>query len=172
MQELYELVSFLLSLSFIWFFDDVTVWNWFSMLVESIIWMIAVVMLMISRSFLKFMMFSLHCIIFYSIFYLKHVNKMCLIDIQSLLHSHVVIATSNTHLSCRNWLKSIFLVYSCINNALWNFAWFLCSCRCWCIIFDVKYWKWAALNLFFQTILHVYLICFCMSISLIITSMC
>jgi len=86
-----------------------------------------------------------------------------------LLHLHIVIVTLNTHLSCRNWLKSVFLVCSCVNNTLWNFAWFLCSCRCWCVISDVRYWKWAALNLSFQTTLHVYLICFCMSISLIIT---
>ncbi len=126
---------------------------------------------MISRSFLKFVMFSLHCIIFHSIFHLEHVNRMCLINIQSLSHLHVVVATSSTRLSCRNWLKSIFLVRSCVNNALWDFAWFLCSCRCWCIISDVRYWKWAALNLSFQTILHVCLIYFCMSVSLIITSM-
>ncbi len=46
----------------------------------------------------------------------------------------------------------------------------MCSCRCQCVISDVRYQKWAALNLSFQTILHVYLICFCMSISLVITS--
>ncbi len=45
MQELYELVSFLLLLSFIWLFNDVTVWNWFNMLVENIIWMIIVITL-------------------------------------------------------------------------------------------------------------------------------
>ncbi len=117
------------------------------------------------------MMFSLHCIIFRSIFYLEHVNRMCLIDIQFLSHSHVVVTTLSTHLSCRNWLKSIFLMCNCISNALWDFAQLLCSCRCWCIISDVRYWKWAALNLSFQTILHVYLICFCMSVNLIITSM-
>ncbi len=61
-------------------------------------------------------------------------------------------------------------MHSCINTALWDFAWFLCSHRYQCVIFDVKYWKWAALNLSFQTILHVCLICFCMSISLVITS--
>ncbi len=83
---------------------------------------------------------------------------------------HVVVITLSTHLSCRNWLKSIFLMHSYVNNALWDFAWFLCSHRCWCVIFDVRYWKWAALNLSFQTILYVCLICFCMSISLIITS--
>ncbi len=125
---------------------------------------------MISRSFLKFMMFSLHCIIFHSIFHLEHVNRTCLIDIWSLSYSHIIIAILNIHLSWRNWLKSIFLMHSCVNNALWDFAWFLCSCRCWCVIFDVRYWKWAALNFSFQTILHVYLICFCMSISLVITS--
>ncbi len=140
------------------------------MLVESIIWMITVITLMISRSFLKFMMFSLHCIIFHSIFHLEHVNRTCLIDIWSLSYSHIIIAILNIHLSWRNWLKSIFLMHSCVNNALWDFAWFLCSCRCWCVIFDVRYWKWAALNFSFQTILHVYLICFCMSISLVITS--
>ena len=47
----------------------------------------------------------------------------------------------------------------------------MCSCRCWCVIFDVRYWKWAALNFSFQTILHVCLIYFCISINLIITSM-
>ncbi len=170
MQKLYELVFFLLSLSFIWFFNDVTVWNWFSMLVENIIQMITVITLMISRSFLKFMMFSLHCIIFHSIFHLEHVNKTCLIDIQSLLHSHIVVKTLNTHLSCRNWLKSIFLMHSCVNNTLWDFAWLLCKCRCWWVIFDVKYQKWAALNLFLQTILHVCLICFCMNVSHVIIS--
>ncbi len=170
MQELYELVSFLLSLSFIWFFDDIMIWNWFSMLVESIIQMIIVITLMISRSFLKFMMFSLHCIIFHSIFHLEHVNKMCLINIQSLSHLHIIVATSSTRLSCRNWLKSIFLIRNCISNALWDFAQFLCSCRCQCVISDVRYWKWAALNFSFQTTLHVYLIYFCMSISLVITS--
>ncbi len=170
MQELYELVSSLLSLSFIWFFNDVTVWNWFSMLVKNIIWMIAVVTLLISKSFLKFMMFFSCCIIFRSAFHLRHVNKMCLIDIWFLSYSHVIVMISNTHLSCKNWLKSIFLMCSCVNNALWNFVWFLCSCRCWCVIFNVKYWKWAALNFSFQIILHVYLICFCMSINLVITS--
>ncbi len=171
MQELYELISSLFFLTFIWFFDNVTAWNWFSMLIESIIQMIIIAALMISKSFLKFMMFSSHCIAFHSIFHLKHVNKMCLIDIWSLLHSHVIIATSSTHLSCRNWLKSIFLMHNCINNALWDFAWFLCSRRCQYVIFNVKYWKWAALNFSFQTILHVYLIYFCMSINLVITSM-
>ncbi len=171
MQELYKLTSSLLSLSFIWFFNDVTVWNWFSMLVESIIQMIAVITLMISRSFLKFMMFSLHCIIFYSIFHLRHINKMCLIDIWSLLHLHVIVATLSTHLLYKNWLKSIFLMRSYINNALWDFVWFLCNHRYWCVIFDVRYQKWAVLNLFFQIILHVYLICFCMSVNLVITSM-
>ena len=170
MQELYKLVFSLLLLSFIWCFDNITVWNWFSILVESIIQIITVVTLMISRSFLKFVMFSLHCIIFCSIFHLEHVNKMCLIDIRSLLHSHVVVTTSSTHLSCRNWLKSIFLMRSCVSNALWDFAWFLCSRKYWCVIFDVRYWKWAALNFSFQTILHVCLTCFCMSVSLIITS--
>ncbi len=170
MQELYELVSFLLSLSFIWLFNDVTVWNWFSILVENIIQMIAVITLMISRSFLKFVMFSLHCIIFHSIFHLKHVNKMCLINIWSLLHLHIIIATLNTRFSCRNWLKSIFSVHNYVSNALWDFAWSLCSHKCRCVISDVRYWKWATLNFSFQTI-HVYLICFCMSVSLIITSM-
>ncbi len=172
MQELYESVSSLFLLSFIWFFDDVTAWNWFNMLIESIIWMIIIAALMISKSFLKFMMFSFHCIAFHSTFHLKHVNRMCLINIWSLLHSYVVIIILSTRLSCRNWLKSIFLMYSCINNALWNFAWFLCSYRCQCIISDVRYWKWAALNLSFQITLHVYLIYFCMSISLVITSVC
>jgi len=95
-----------------------------------------------------------------------------------VLDQHLIFVTlahhciiSSTCLSCRNWLKSIFLMHSCINNALWDFAWFLCSFRCWCVIFDVRYWKWAALNFFFQTILHVYLICFCMSVNLVITSM-
>ncbi len=131
MWELYELISFLLLLSFIWLLDDITVWNWCSMLIENIIQMIIIIMLMISRNFLKFMMFSLHCIIFCSIFHLKHVNKMCLINIWSLLHLHIIVATSSTRLSCRNWLKSIFLMHSCINNALWDFAWFLCKRRCW-----------------------------------------
>ncbi len=171
MQELYESISLLFLLSFIWLFDDVTAWNWFSMLIENIIQMIVIIVLMVSKSFLKFVMFSSHYIAFHSTFHLKHVNKMCLINIQSLLHLHVIITISNTHLSYRNWLKSIFLMRSCINNALWDFAWFLCSCRCWCVISDVRYQKWVALNFFFQTILHVYLICFCMSISLIITSM-
>ncbi len=170
MQELYESVSFLFSLSFIWFFNDVTAWNWFCMLIESIIWMIIVAALTISKSFLKFVMFSFHCIAFYSTFHLRHVNKTCLIDIQSLLHLHIVVATLSTHLSCRNWLKSILSMHSCVNNVLWDFAWLLCNHRCWCVIFDVKYWKWAALNLSFQTTLHVYLICFCMSISLVIIS--
>ncbi len=140
------------------------------MLVESIIWMIVVVTLMISKSFLKFVMFSSYCITFHSTFHLRHVNRTCLINIQSLSHLHVIITTSSIHLSCRNWLKSIFLMHSCVSNALWDFAWFLCSRRCWCVIFDVRYQKWAALNLFFQTILHVCLICFCMSVSLVITS--
>ncbi len=171
MQKLYELISFLLLLSFIWFFNDITVWNWCSMLVENIIQMIAVIMLMIFRSFFKFMMFFLHCIIFYSIFHLEHVNKTCLINIWSLSHLHIIIVTSSTHLSCKNWLKSIFLMHSCISNALWDFAWSLYKNRCWWIIFDVKYWKRAALNLFLQTTLHVYLIYFCMSISYVIISM-
>ena len=170
MQELYESVSLLFSFSFIWFFNNVTAWNWFSMLVESIIWMIVVAALTISKSFLKFVMFSSCCITFHSTFHLKHVNKMCLIDIWSLLHLHVIIAISSTHLSYKNWLKSIFLVHSCINNALWDFAWSLCRCKCWWVISDVRYWKWAALNLSLQTILYVYLICFCMSISCIIIS--
>ena len=140
------------------------------MLIENIIWMIIVVALMISKSFLKFVMFFSHCITFHSTFHLKHVNKMCLINIWFLSYLHIIITTLSTHLSCKNWLKSIFLVRSCINNALWDFAWLLCSCRCRCIIFDVKYWKWAALNFSFQTILHVYLIYFCISISLVITS--
>ncbi len=161
MQELYESVSFLFLLSFIWFFNNITAWNWFSMLVESIIWMIIIAARMISKSFLKFVMFSSHCIAFHSTFHLKHVNKMCLINIQSLLHLHIIVVTSSTHFSCRNWLKSIFLMRSCVNNALWDFAWFLCSCRCRCVISDVRYWKWAALNLSFQTILHVCMICFC-----------
>ncbi len=125
---------------------------------------------MISRSFLKFVMFSLHCIIFHSIFYLEHVNKMCLINIWFLLHLHVVIAILSTRLSCRNWLKSIFLMHSCVSNALWDFAQFLCRRRCWWVISDVRYWKWAALNFFLQTTFHVCLICFCMSISCIIIS--
>ncbi len=170
MQEFYKFISLLFSLSFIWLFNDVTAWNWFNMLIESIIWMIIVAALMIFKSFLKFVMFFSHCIAFHSTFHLKHVNKMCLIDIWFLLHLHVVIATSSTHLSYKNWLKSIFLVHSCINNALWDFAWLLCSCRCRCVIFDIKYWKWAALNFSFQTILHVCLICFCMSVNLIIIS--
>ncbi len=160
MRELYELVSFLLSLSFIWLFDDVTAWNWFSMLVESIIWMIAVVALLISRSFLKFVMFSSCCIIFRSAFHLEHVNRTCLIDIRSLSHSHVVVAISSTRLSCRNLLKSIFSMRSCVSNALWGFARFLCSRRCRCVTSDVRYRKWAALNFSFQTTLHVCLICF------------
>ncbi len=170
MQELYEFISFLFFLSFIWLFNDVTAWNWFSMLIESIIQMIIIAALTISKSFFKFVMFSSCCITFHSTFHLRHVNKMCLIDIQSLSHLHVIIATLSTHLSCRNWLKLIFLVCNCINNTLWDFAWFLCSCKCRCVISDVKYWKWAALNFSFQTILHVCLICFCMSISLVIIS--
>ncbi len=170
MQELYESVSFLFLLSFIWFFNDITAWNWFSMLIKSIIWMIINVTLIISKSFLKFVMFFSHCIAFHSTFHLKHVNKMCLINIWSLSHLHVVVTISSTHLSCRNWLKSIFLMHNYINNALWDFAWFLCNHRCWCVIFDVRYQKWAALNFFFQTILHVCLIYFCMSVNLIITS--
>ena len=170
MQELYESVSSLFSFSFIWFFNDITVWNWFNIFIESIIWMIIITALTISKSFFKFVMFSSCCIAFHSTFHLRHVNKTCLINIWFLLHLHIIIVTSSTHLSCKNWLKSIFLVRSCINNALWDFAWLLCSCRCRCIIFDVKYWKWAALNFSFQTILHVYLIYFCISISLVITS--
>ncbi len=153
-----------------WFFNDITAWNWFSMLIESIIWMIIIAVLTISKNFLKFVMFFFHCIAFHSTFYLKHVNRMCLIDIWSLLHLHIIIATSSTHLSCRNWLKSIFLMCSCVNNALWDFAWLLCKRRCWWVISDVRYWKWAVLNLFLQTTFHVYLICFCMSISHVIIS--
>ncbi len=170
MQELYEFISFLFFLSFIWFFNDITAWNWFNMLIESIIWMIIIAALMISKSFLKFVMFSSHCITLHSTFHLKHVNRMCLIDIQFLSHLHIIIIL-NTHFSCKNWLKSNFLVYSCINNVLWDFAWFLFSHRCQCVISDVKYQKWAALNFFFQTILHVYLIYFCMSVNLVITLM-
>ncbi len=163
MQELYESVSSLFSLSIIWLFDDITAWNWFSMLVNNIIQMIIIAALTISKSFLKFVMFFSHCIAFHSTFHLKHVNKMCLIDIQSLSHLHVVIVILNTRLSCRNWLKSIFLMHNCISNALWDFAWSLYRCRCWWVISDVKYQKWVALNLFLQTILHVCLICFCMT---------
>ncbi len=171
MQELYESVSSLFSFSFIWFFNDITAWNWFSMLVENIIQMIIIAALMIFKSFLKFMMFSSHCIAFHSTFHLRHVNKTCLINIWSLSHLHIIVTILSTHFSCRNWLKSIFLMHSCVNNALWDFAWFLCSRKCWCVIFDVKYQKWAALNFSFQTTLHVYLIYFCMSINLVITSM-
>jgi len=64
--------------------------------------MIVVTALMISKSFLKFVMFSSHCIAFRSTFHLRHVNKTCLIDIQSLSHSHVIIVTLNTRLSCKN----------------------------------------------------------------------
>jgi len=64
--------------------------------------MIIIAALMIFKNFLKFVMFSFHCIAFHSTFHLKHVNKMCLIDIQSLSHLYVVVATLNTHLSCRN----------------------------------------------------------------------
>ena len=141
MQELYESVSSLFSFSFIWFFNDITAWNWFSMLVESIIWMIIVAALMIFKSFLKSVIFSSYCIAFHSTFHLRHVNKMCLINIQFLSYLHIIIATLSTHLSCKNWLKTIFLMRSCINNALWDFAWFLCSHRCWCIISDVRYQK-------------------------------
>ncbi len=170
MQELYKFINFLFFLSFIWFFNNITAWNWFSMLIESIIWMIIVAALMIFKSFFKFMMFSFYCIAFHSTFYLKHVNKICLINIWSLSHLHIIIMILNTRLSCRNWLKSIFLMHSCVNNALWDFAWFLCNHRCWCVISNVRYWKWAALNFSFQTILHVCLICFYMSINLVITS--
>ncbi len=152
MQELYKSVSslFSFSFSFIWFFNDITAWNWFNMLIESIIWMIIIAAFMISKSFLKFVMFSSHCIAFHSTFHLRYVNKMCLINIQSLLHLHVIIVTSSTRLSCRNWLKSIFLMRSCINNALWDFAWLLCNHKYWCVISDVRYQKWVALNLFFS----------------------
>ena len=170
MRELYEPVPPLFPLSFIWLFDDVTAWNWFSMLVESIIRMIVVAALTVSKSFLKFVIFSPRCIAFRSTFHLRHVNRTCLIDIRSLSHSHVVVVTSSTRLSCRNWLKSIFFMCSCVSNALWGFAWFLCSRRCRCVISDVRYRKWAALNLSFQTILHVCLICFCMSVNLVVTS--
>ncbi len=81
MQELYESVYFLFFLSFIWFFDDITAWNWFNMLIESIIWMIIIATLTISKNFLKFVMFSSYCIAFHSTFHLKHVNRMCLINI-------------------------------------------------------------------------------------------
>jgi len=64
--------------------------------------MIIIITLMISKSFLKFVMFFFHCIAFHSTFHLKHVNKMCLINIQSLLHLHVIIIISSTHLSCKN----------------------------------------------------------------------
>jgi len=64
--------------------------------------MIIIAALMISKSFLKFLMFSSHCIAFHFTFHLKHVNKMCLIDIQSLSHLHVVVMILNTRLSCRN----------------------------------------------------------------------
>ncbi len=171
MQELYKFVSSLFLLSFIWLFDDITAWNWFSMLIKSIIWMIVITALTIFKSFLKFMMFSFYCIAFHSTFHLRHVNKTCLINIWSLSHLHIIIAILNIYLSCRNWLKLIFLMRSCVNNALWDFAWFLCRCRCWWVISDVRYWKWAALNFSLQTTLHVYLICFCMSVSCVIISM-
>jgi len=64
--------------------------------------MIVVAALTISKSFLKFVMFSSHCIAFHSTFHLKHVNKTCLINIQSLSHLHIVVATLNTRLSCKN----------------------------------------------------------------------
>jgi len=64
--------------------------------------MIIVVALTISKSFLKFVMFSSCCIAFHSTFHLRHVNKMCLIDIQSLSHLHVIIIILSTRLSCRN----------------------------------------------------------------------
>ena len=87
-----------------------------------------------------------------------------------MLHLHVIIATLNIHLSCKNWLKLIFLVHSCVSNALWDFAWSLYRCKCWWVISDVKYWKWAALNFFLQTIFHVYLIYFCMNVNCVIIS--
>ncbi len=114
--------------------------------------------------------FFLHCIVFHSIFHLEHVNRMCLINIWSLSHLHVIIVTLSTRLSCRNWLKSIFLMRSCVSNALWDFTWSLCKRRCWWVISDIRYWKWTALNLFLHTTLHVYLICFCMNVSYIIIS--
>ncbi len=168
MQELYEFISSSFFSSFIWFFDDVTAWNWFSMIVEIIIWIIAVIMLAISKSIFKFMMFFFHCIDLLSIFHLKHVNKTCLIDIQSLLHLHVVIVTLSTHLLCRNLLKSIFSICSCVSNALWNFTQSLYRCRCWWVTSDIKYWKWTALDFSLQITLHVYLIYFYMSVSYII----
>ncbi len=139
MQELYELVSSSFFSSFIWFFDDITAWNWLSMIIENIIWIIAVIMLAISKSIFKFMMFFFYCIDLLSVFHLKHVNRTCLINIWSSLHLHIVIVISNTRLSCRNLLKSIFLIHSCVNNALWDFTWSLCKCRFWWITFDVRY---------------------------------
>ncbi len=165
MQELYELVSSSFFSSFIWLFNDITAWNWFSMIVESIIWIVAVIMLAISKSIFKFVMFFFHCIDLLSVFHLKHVNRTCLINIWSSLHLHVVVVTLNTRLLCRNLLKSIFSIRSCVSNALWDFTWSLCRYRCWWVTSDVRYWKWAALNFSFQTILYVCLICFCMSIS-------
>ncbi len=153
MRELYELVSSSFFPSFIWLFDDVTAWNWLSMIVESIIWIIAVIALAISKSIFKFVMFFFHCIDLLSVFHLKHVNRTCLIDIWSLLHLHVVVVTSSTRLSCRNLLKSIFSIHNCVSNALWDFTRSLCRCRCWWVTSDVRYWKWTALNLSLQTIL-------------------
>jgi len=48
-------------------------------------------------------------------------------------------------------LKLIFSMHNCINNALWDFAWFLCSHKCQYVIFNVRYWKWVMLNFSFRS---------------------
>ena len=53
------------------------------MLVESIMRIVAIVALAIPRSFLKFIVFFLYCIVLRFFFHLKHVNNTYFINMRS-----------------------------------------------------------------------------------------
>ena len=119
-------------------FENSMNWNWRSNSIDWIMRNVVVTFAIVLNSILKSMILILVCIRALFSLHWEQISNTYFIVIRSMSHRHVVIVTSSTRLSHKNWLNSIFSILNWTKSALCVLNRSMCSRKCLWITLNVK----------------------------------
>ena len=119
-------------------FENSMNWNWRSNSIDKIMRNVVVTFAIVLNSILKSMILILVCIRALFSLHWKQTSSTCFIVIRSMSHWHVVVVTSSTRLSHKNWLNLIFSILNWTRSALCVLSRSMCSRRCLWVTLNVK----------------------------------
>ena len=119
-------------------FESSMNWNWRSNSIDRIMRNVVVTSTIVLNSTLKSMMLILVCIRALFSFHWEQTSSTCFIVIRSMSYWHVVVVTSSTRLSHKNWLNFIFSVLNWTRSALCVLSRSMCNRKCLWVTLNVK----------------------------------